>query len=424
MRHWHVIGAGLAGLAAATRAAVAGDRVSVYEAAPVAGGRCRTYDDPLLGRRVDNGNHLILSGNGTTSAYLDRIGGSDRFIELAPALFPFVDLRTGDRWVLRPGRGVVPLWFLDRRRRPPGVSLAGIARALGLVFAGPERTAKSATGDGPAYDRFWDPMITAALNTAPEEGAARLMRPVLVDTFARGEPWCRPWLAREGLGDGLIDPALALLRAHAADVHLGTRVEALQLAFTHVEGLAVGGELRRLGPADRVVVATPPWVTAALVPDLTGPAAYSAIVNAHFVVDGAEHAPPTFLGVVGAATQWIFRRPGLVSVTISAADRWIDVPAATLAAQIWPEVCAALDLGDVALPPYRIVKEKRATPKQTPAAAQQRWRVATRWSNLALAGDWIDTGLPATIESAVRSGEAAWRALQAPVVQAPGAAPG
>ncbi|MFP4126532.1 MAG: hydroxysqualene dehydroxylase HpnE [Alphaproteobacteria bacterium] len=412
MRRLHVVGAGIAGLAAATTAAARGLRVTLWEAAPQAGGRCRSLDDTRLGRRIDNGNHLVLSGNRATAAYLDRIGGRGEMHEIAPAAYAFVDLATGERWTLRPGRGPVPLWLADPTRRPPGTRLGELGRGLGLLWAGRGRAAGSVLGDGNGYARFWDPLVTAVLNTDPSAAAAHLMRPVLLETFARGEPACRPVIARTGLDDALVAPALRYLRARGAQLHLSTRIDGLELAQGALRALHAAGERIEITNHESMVLATPPWVTTDLVPDHVAPADYSPIVNAHFALDDAEAtAPPALVGLVGGSAQWIFRRPGLASVTVSAADALVDRPADELARLFWPEVCTALALGDAPLPPFRIIKEKRATPRQTPAAAARRWPTRTAWRRLALAGDWIDTGLPATIESAVRSGEAAVRAL-------------
>ncbi len=411
MRRLHVIGAGIAGLAAATAAAARGVAVTLWEAAPQAGGRCRSLDDARLGRRIDNGNHLVLSGNRATAAYLDRIGGRGEMHEIAPAAYPFVDLATGERWTLRPGRGPVPLWLADPARRPPGTRLCELGRGLGLLWAGRGRAAGTVLGGGTGYERFWDPLVTAVLNTDPREAAAHLMRPVLLETFARGEPACRPLIARTGLDDALVAPALRFLRARGAEVHLATRVDGLDLAQGELRALHVSDERVQLGGDDAVVLATPPWVTADLVPDHAPPSDYSPIVNAHFALEDADTAtPPALVGLVGGSAQWIFRRPGLASVTVSAADALVERSADELARLFWPETCTALGLGDAPLPAFRIIKEKRATPRQTPAAVARRWPTRTAWRRLTLAGDWIDTGLPATIESAVRSGEAAVRA--------------
>src|SRR5438270_10025217 len=116
----HVVGAGLAGLAAAVRLAERGVGVAVHEAASQAGGRCRSYHDPALDMMIDNGNHLLLSGNHATRSYLETIGGEGGLVGPARAEFAFVDLATGARWTVRINPGRLPWWIFDARRRVPG----------------------------------------------------------------------------------------------------------------------------------------------------------------------------------------------------------------------------------------------------------------------------------------------------------------
>jgi uncharacterized protein with NAD-binding domain and iron-sulfur cluster len=116
------------------------------------------------------------------------------------------------------------------------------------------------------------------------------------------------------------------------------------------------------------------------------------------------------VGVIGGAAQWLFAFEDRISVTVSAADEMADLPREAIAAMLWADVARVYGLG-VELPPRRIVKERRATFAATPEQAAKRPAARTRWRNLALAGDWTDTGLPATIEGAVRSGHTAARIL-------------
>src|SRR5215468_3943638 len=106
----HVIGAGLAGLSCALRLAERGVNVRVYEAAGHAGGRCRSYFDQQLDRWIDNGNHLIFSGNGAARSYLQTIGAADSMIDPGRAAFPYFDLKTDRRWTLTLNEGPLPLW--------------------------------------------------------------------------------------------------------------------------------------------------------------------------------------------------------------------------------------------------------------------------------------------------------------------------
>jgi phytoene dehydrogenase-like protein len=119
MSRIHVIGAGLAGLSAAVTATGAGRAVTLYEATAAGGGRCRSYFDTGLGMRLDNGNHLLLSGNKGVFAYLDAIGARDRVSGPRTPIFPFMDLKTGREWTLRPNLGRIPWWVLFADRRVP-----------------------------------------------------------------------------------------------------------------------------------------------------------------------------------------------------------------------------------------------------------------------------------------------------------------
>ncbi len=116
---------------------------------------------------------------------------------------------------------------------------------------------------------------------------------------------------------------------------------------------------------------------------------------------------PLLTGVVGGLTEWLFAFPDRLSVTISAADALIDEARDDIAEKIWREVATIAGLGDAPMPSCRIVKEKRATFAATPAQDALRPGTRTHWNNLFLAGDWTQTGLPATIEGAIRSGERA-----------------
>ena len=124
MSRVHVVGGGIAGLAAALALADGGRPVTLYEAGPAAGGRCRSYFDRGLDCRIDNGNHLWLSGNQGIADFLRRVGAENTLTGPATAVFPFMDLRTGQRWAVRPNAGRLPWWVLAPGRSLPGAHLS------------------------------------------------------------------------------------------------------------------------------------------------------------------------------------------------------------------------------------------------------------------------------------------------------------
>ena len=160
------------------------------------------------------------------------------------------------------------------------------------------------------------------------------------------------------------------------------------------------------------ILALPPMGLGALLPEIDVPTDARSIVNAHYRLDKAPELPEgsPVLGVVGGVAEWIFLRGDVISVTVSAAERLLDRDAEDIAKTIWCDVSQALELNGAAMGPARIVKEKRATFAQVPACLPLRAKTRTDTANLFLAGDWTDTGLPATIEGAIRSGQAAARA--------------
>ena len=383
----------------------------LYEAAGQAGGRCRSFYDAALDRLIDNGNHLLLSGNRAAAAYLNDIGAADSLAGPARAEFPFLDLESGLTWTLRPGAGPIPWWIFSSRRRVPDSRPSEYLRGLRFALAGAGATVADCLDTArPLYRRFWEPLAVAVLNAPADEGAAALLWPVLRETFGRGEAACRPRIAAAGLSRSFVSPALSLLGVLGCPVRFNSRLRAMALTGDRVSGFNLGGEDVVVEASDTVILAVPPTVAAGLVPGLEAPRESRAIVNGHFRLD-RERPGVSIIGLVGGVSQWLFRRADIASVTVSAAGALIDEPAEVIAARLWPEVARALDLGDAPLPPWRIVKEKRATFAQAPAEAARRPGTRTAWRNLVLAGDWTATGLPATIEGAVRSGHAAAAAV-------------
>lgn len=410
-RQIHVVGAGLAGLAAAVRLAAGGRRVIIHEAANQAGGRCRSYHDATLGMTIDNGNHLVLSGNRAALDYLDVIGARDRLIGPDAPEFAFVDLATSERWTLRLSDGLIPWWVFNAKRRVPGTKWTDYLSGASLLWAGADKTIAQTMGcDGTVYHRLWRPVLLAALNTDPVEASARLAGAVVRETLAAGGHACRPLIARDGLTGAFVDPALRFVEAKGGAIRYGARLRALGFAERRVESLDFGEQVEKLRDDDAVVLAVPPWIAADLVPDLATPSEFRAIVNAHFAIAPPAGLPP-MIGVVNGTVEWIFAFPDRLSVTISGADRLLDAPREELAERIWQEVAKVARIS-AAMPRWQLIKERRATFAALPGEERKRPGAAMRYANMVLAGDWTATGLPGTIEGAIRSGNRAADLIQ------------
>lgn len=403
----HVVGAGLSGLACALRLALAGGRVTVYEAAGHAGGRCRSFFDENLGCTIDNGSHMMLGANEATRRYLADAGSEDAVTEIAPAAFPFVDVPSGETWRVAPGPGPIPFWLLDRKRRVAGSGLTDYLEILRLARA----EATDAVSDcvnvaGPLYERFWQPLSRAVLNTDAGEGSARLLWRMIGETFLRGEKACRPFFFGKGLSAALVDPVLRTLADRNAEIRFRARLRALVFDDDRVSALAFAEETVGVGEDERVVLAVPPDICAALLPEIGTPMRSNPILNAHYRLREPAVLPwgLPFLGLTGTEAQWLFARDDSVSVTVSAADRLIDRSGDDLAAFLWNEIAPVLERPRDPVPPCRIIKERRATIAQTPVEIARRPKTRTGLRNVLIAGDWTDTGLPATIEGSIQSG--------------------
>jgi len=412
----HVIGAGLAGLSCALRLAESGAAVRLYEATAHAGGRCRSYYDQQLERWIDNGNHLVFSGNRAVAQHLRATGAEGSMIDPGRAVFPFLDLADGRRWTLGLNEGRMPWWAFDAAKRIPGTRLADYLALLRFARARSADTVRDVIDPAhPLFASLIEPLAVAVLNASAEDGAARLLWPVILETFGRGGRACHPLIARQGLSMSLVDPAVRRLGELGVEISFTHRLREFELRGHTVVGLSFIGHDVALAEGDTVVLAVPHRVAGLLLPETTVPEGSRAIVNAHFHLpapaplrDGLH-----FLALLNGTAHWLFFRDDVVSATVSAAEAIVDLPAEEIAARIWADAARAVEAPAAALPPYRIVKEKTATFAQTPPEVARRPAARTGYFNLFLAGDWTATGLPATIEGALRSGRTAARLVLA-----------
>ncbi|MGY6159173.1 hydroxysqualene dehydroxylase HpnE [Paraburkholderia strydomiana] len=405
----HVVGAGLAGLAAAVQLQRRGARVVLHEAAQQAGCRCRSYYDAKLGATIDSGNHLMMSGNAATLNYARAIGAVDELTGPALPEFPFVDLATHARWTVRLSSGRLPWWIFDQNARVPNTGPSDYLSLVPLLFAKPGRTvAQTMRSNGPLWDRLLAPLFRAMLNAEPRDASAALTGAMVRETLMAGGLACRPLIARNGLSSAFVDPALRLLQHGGATIEIGSRLEKIRFAAntSRVQALDFAEQSVALDVNQAVILAVPPDVAQTLVPGLRAPARFAATLSAYFAVEPPFGLPPV-TGLLNGTAQWLFASDGRLSATVYGVGNVVDTPREELAARLWAEVAQAANLPAAPMPAWQIVVDERATFAASPEQETLRPGTRTRWNNLMLAGDWTATGLPATIEGAIRSGQKA-----------------
>lgn len=443
-----VVGAGLAGLAAAVELAGRGARVMVVEAKAVLGGRATAFTDPQTGERVDNGQHALFGCYHETFALLRRLGTADRVRVQTSLAVDFVD-SAGTRSRLRLPPLPAPLGLVA------GLfdweALAWRDRIAALRLAGPLRTARDeqaarSKGHAPQKiaaspgetveewlinngqtarlrDMLWEPLALAALNQSVREAAAPPFAAILGRMFtgdARDAALALPMCPLDEL---YADPARSFVDAHGGEVRIGSparvHLDGGSLAFVETRG-------ERLNPPCVVVAVA--WhalpdvftgETAPMAPVLHAAAstAASPIASVNLWLDRRVVSAP-FLGLPGRAMQWVFDKEQLfdggtshLTLISSGAGALMELSNDELIARALRELRDALpEARQARVVRASAVRERRATFSLAPGQPP-RPRTKTAIPGLVLAGDWIETGLPATIEGAVLSGRLAAEAL-------------
>jgi squalene-associated FAD-dependent desaturase len=425
-----VIGGGCAGFAAATALVEAGARVLVVEARPGLGGRATAFTDPATGERVDNGQHILMGCYVETLAFLDRIGAADRVRWQSGLKVSMID-RGGHHSVLSLPALPSPLHFLagvlawDALNWSERFSVLRIGSMISPAKAGHHRNNTNRTvrqwlidnGQAPRLcELFWEPLALAALNQSIDQAEASHFIGVLERVFGPDPASAALVLPAVPLDELYALPARAWLEQRGSEVRVNAPAKVV------VEGRRIRGIRLRDEMIDApLVISTVPWysfhalfdvVPAGIEETVANATALASlpIVTVNLWFDAAVMHEP-LVGLPGRNFQWIFDRRAIVggdvshlSLISSGAETIVSQSNEELAATALREVREALPAARSAkLRKSLVVREKRSTFSLAPDAPP---RPGTRTviDGFLLAGDWIETGLPATIESAVVSG--------------------
>lgn len=415
-----VVGAGWSGIASAVALVERGHDVHVLEAAATVGGRARRTG--LGDTDLDNGQHLLLGAYRQTLGLLARVGvGESAVLERRP--FGLTMMGEDPPFVLRAGAGPGPMGLVTGLARARGVGRATRSRALAAapLLGWPPRSGCDAeswlAGNGQPEAlrrRLWRPLCLAALNVPTERASARVFARVLREAFAHRHS-SDLLLPRTNLSALLPEPGVRWLRQHGARVTLGERVRSLQSSR---DGWRVRTRTREYAGRD-VVLACDPRGTARLLPDDSASARLAArlrglgqepITTVYLRYPGAARLEEPMVGRLDGPAQWLFDRrltghPGVIAAVISGRGPHEGWPRADLGAAVQRQLASTYP--DWPAPEaIHVVREKRATFECGPCSENQRVSVRAPRTGLWLAGDHVATGLPATLEGAVRAGQA------------------
>lgn len=439
-----VVGGGLAGMATAVLLAEAGVGVTLVEATSHGGGRARSYFDKGFDREIDNGQHVVMGCYRETHRLLDRLG-IDRHDVISYQRNLTLDLvRAGGTPVrFRCPALPAPLHLAAGLTSMRGVGLTPKLAALRMGLSIREEVRRPddnetcdawlrRLGQGEGIRAvFWDPLIWSVLNDDPLIASAAMLLAVIERAFMSTRDASCLGVPKLPLSQVYLDRGLAFLRERGATLHLGKRAAKLL-----VRGDRVAGVLLRDGStiaADTVVLAVPHQAVADLLPESLARHAMfrdmerlrvSPIVNLWATVDRPLFGTLPFVGLIGSPLHWIFdrdriERPNgrarnksvLLSTTLSGARSFVDDDADTLQRVFVDEVRRYFPQSRFEVLHFRAIKEKRATISHAAGTYAFRPDMRTPLGGLLLAGDWVKTGLPATIESAVQSGHQAGAAV-------------
>jgi hydroxysqualene dehydroxylase len=440
-----VIGAGFAGLSAGVALAERGYRVAVLERKPALGGRAYSFEDPETGDFVDNGQHVLMGCYRETLDFLTKIGTRDKLVFHQNLEIEMLD-RGGARGSLYTARMPGPLHMSAALLR---YGLLSRSERLRVVMGGMRllnmRRRDRATlermtvaelmdllGQGErARQCFWYPMAIATLNEDPTVSSAALLAEVLKRAFFSRRSDSAFVYSKVGLTDLYCSAAVEFIERRGGVVATRSAVVGLDLDSDGKIAAVRLRDGRRLEAANFVIAAPPAQLLAMLPESLVADPFFShlaelgtsPIICVHVWLDRAV-TDWAFVGFIGTTTQWLFnkrrifeqhgeRHPGYLSFVISGARSLVDRGNEDLLDLVIDDLQTMIPRArDAKVVKALVLKEKQATMAPEPRSHQLRPPTATPLKNLFLAGDWIQTGLPATIESAVISGRSAAFAVE------------
>ncbi|MBV6513457.1 MAG: Hydroxysqualene dehydroxylase [Ignavibacteriaceae bacterium] len=420
-----IIGGGIAGLSAAVHLLRKGIQPLLLESTKKAGGRTTSFFDPDFNSYLDNGQHILMGCYKETLSLFSQVEIKSNFI-LNESLH--IDYSDGERYTLKAPRYFYPLNLAIAlfRYKPLSFneSLAALffmMRVLANISSRPSGKnvvvwLKENGQNDNLIKYLWTPLIIGAMNTSVEKADAGIFCKIVKEIFFSGKFSSTIILPKSDLQTSLVQTLEAKITSEGGVINYSSQAVRINKKDYGFSVLLKNGEEIS---AEAVVIAVPRHalnkiaLPENLVIDQQSDLTYSNILSVHIKSDSILFNEP-FIGLHNSPVHWVFHKEEFVSVVISDADAYKDLSDQEILTLIIPELLRNNVLGSEKLTAYRIIKEKRATFVPDIHSSKLRLPARTNQKGIYLAGDWTDTGLPATIEGAALSGRLAAEAVFSP----------
>ena len=425
-----IIGGGVAGLSAAVEAIDQGILPIIIEKNRYLGGRVRSFVTSDLQRTIDNGQHVLSAAYEKTSWLLKKIGTLDKvffqdnfethFVRapqqqlhfraylLPPPFHFFFPLLRHHSFTQIQLKDFWNFWWKSWLLAHDFLKELTVSQWLDTCGQGEK-----------IRDLLWRPLSLSILNTPPESGSAFLLQQAIHRSFTGSRQKSGLGIPQAWLSEIFADPAENFLRQAGGEIHL---LDAVQKIQSSRNGSIQVITRKNSFEVSHVIAAIPPFALSEILADSPLPELsdlkekinqfnYNPIMTINIFCRNPLKFPFP-ISFISSPLQWIFAHPHSgedhgYALVISAADRWVDCSREEVMEMVESEILRLLGVDlkkENPILSYKIIKEKRATIAQTPQSLTLRPKAQTALKNFILAGDWIDTGLPATIEGAVLSG--------------------
>jgi len=419
MKHCLIIGSGIAGLNAASLLASKNISVTILESSPKLGGRTYSFLETQTNQIVDNGQHLLMGCYKDSLAFIKLTGAEDNFSYQKNLNVKFIN-RDRKIYSLNASSFPYPFNLLNAVLNYDVLNFSSKIKFIRFLvsfrFISESALSNLTVSDwlekenqnDTQLKNLWEILCVGTLNTSISKASALVFYRILKLMFLKGNYAATLILPKYGLSESIVNPASEYIKKHGGKIFTSEPVKKIEISNNKIE--TVTSDKKVYKDFDFVISAVPHYALEKIIDveilDIDVEFEYSTILNIHIWIDDLI-LDEMFYGLLNSPLHWIFNKGDHINVVISDADYLAEKSKDEILNLIIDELSIYTSIKKENITNYKIIKEKRATFVPDKNSLSKRPQPTTKIKNLILAGDWIDTGLPSTIESAAKSGRLA-----------------